>query len=691
MAVTSGSFATTSCQGRSLTFSWSQKSQSIENNTTTISWELIGSGTFDGYVKCGNFKVVVNGVTVYEKDKDYRVKVYQDTKIASGTATIKHNNDGSKSFSASAQAGIYYADVNCKGSGSWTLNTISRASQPSIITYPSTTENIGYIGTTVKIHMNSASSSFKHTVKYSFQGLTGEIAKDVVNNTTWIIPTDFIEKLPNSTIGEGTIEVITYNGGTKIGSKSVTFKTTVPTNIKPSVGTITLDPQTYDLLVQGKNNLQISVSGCSAGTGSSISSYTFSGPGINSTSTSTSATTDTISDTGTLTYRVTVTDTRGRTASKTKTIACYEWFNPWFSSFNAYRSDKKGNASDKGKYATIKCGVSYADVNKINTITIKIQVKKDGSTTWTTKPKLATSPANAYTVELDDTTSTFLVRATVTDKYGGSSTSKERTTSGEKKILNVLPDGSGVAFGKMAATANTLDTAWAIKTDKPVETMKNLTYKEYTGDDNATDWGSQGNLATMLASSISNTNIKFPNGDTDKRGFILNLTSGLVTSQLWVPNFGTTSLCYRYYGSFDKWITVLDEDNTADYVVEQGAKSVTNPACTWTYRKWNSGLIECFGSVSISNQAPTGRWWPFVYYKIDLPTFPVTFTQKPNVMVSWNDGHAAVIGNVTGTTVTTGGKVDLYRPPESATNYNNTSTFETTNISGTIVIEVRGT
>ena len=121
---TSGSFKTDSADGRYLTFSWEIKEQSIANNTTTIKWSLKGGGT-SGYVVCGNFKVVIDGETVYSNSE--RIKVYTTTTVASGTKTIAHNVDGSRSFSASAQAGIYYVAVNCKGSGSWDLTDIPRA------------------------------------------------------------------------------------------------------------------------------------------------------------------------------------------------------------------------------------------------------------------------------------------------------------------------------------------------------------------------------------------------------------------------------------------------------------------------------------------------------------------------------------------------------------------------------------
>ena len=121
----SGSFNTTAYDGRYLTLSWSVQSQSTENNSSTISWTLKGAGTGgSSWYRAGNFKVVINGVTVYSSST--RIQLYNGTVVSSGTLTIAHNNDGTKTFTASAEAGIYTVAVNCRGSGTFTLPTISR-------------------------------------------------------------------------------------------------------------------------------------------------------------------------------------------------------------------------------------------------------------------------------------------------------------------------------------------------------------------------------------------------------------------------------------------------------------------------------------------------------------------------------------------------------------------------------------
>lgn len=123
----SGSFNTSAYSVRYLTFNWWINSQSIEGNYTDIGWNLVGAGgSTTSFYKAGAFKVVINGDTVYETGQNDRISLYNGTTVASGTKRIYHNSDGSKSFSASAEAGIYTYARNVSGSGSWSINSIPR-------------------------------------------------------------------------------------------------------------------------------------------------------------------------------------------------------------------------------------------------------------------------------------------------------------------------------------------------------------------------------------------------------------------------------------------------------------------------------------------------------------------------------------------------------------------------------------
>ena len=134
---TSGSLSTTKYEGRYLILSWTA-TQSVEDNTSTIKWTLKGAGDAkSSWYYAGNFKVVIAGSTVYSSST--RIKLYKGTTVASGTKTISHNTDGTKSVAMSAQAGIYTVAVNCSGSKKFTLTDIPR--KATISSAPNFTSN----------------------------------------------------------------------------------------------------------------------------------------------------------------------------------------------------------------------------------------------------------------------------------------------------------------------------------------------------------------------------------------------------------------------------------------------------------------------------------------------------------------------------------------------------------------------
>lgn len=95
------------------------------NCGSNIHWELHGRGTASSsWYKAGNFKVVINGQQVYYSTT--RINLYNGTLIASGDMSIQHDNNGSKYFTASIEAGIYTVAVNCSASGGWWLDSIPR-------------------------------------------------------------------------------------------------------------------------------------------------------------------------------------------------------------------------------------------------------------------------------------------------------------------------------------------------------------------------------------------------------------------------------------------------------------------------------------------------------------------------------------------------------------------------------------
>lgn len=161
---TSGSVKTNAYSGRYLIFSWSQKSQSIENNTTTISWTLKGAGGSDVYYMTGPVSLKIDGT---EKGKYWttRQKLWNGTQVASGTTTFTHDSTtGKKSFTVAIEANVYVgsgASPNCTGNSSFSLNTIPRT--PTFTTSPKVTSKTE-TSITIDRGATDISSSFYYKV-----------------------------------------------------------------------------------------------------------------------------------------------------------------------------------------------------------------------------------------------------------------------------------------------------------------------------------------------------------------------------------------------------------------------------------------------------------------------------------------------------------------------------------------------
>jgi hypothetical protein len=84
------------------------------------------------------------------------------------------------------------------------------------------------------------------------------------------------------------------------------------------------------------------------------------------------------------------------------------------------------------------------------------------------------------------------------------------------------------------------------------------------------------------------------------------------------------------------WRTLLDSTNTADYVVGQGTSGI------WTYRKWNSGVAECWGVYS-ENIAITKAWGSLYYSDSLTPRigYPFTFISRPVEQVTFRGNSIA--------------------------------------------------
>lgn len=458
----SGSITTGTKEGRSVTLSWSLSSQDIANNTSTIAWTLKGSGSGSGWVMSGGFKAVINGTTVYSTSTDNRIQLYNGTVIASGSLKISHNADGTKSFKLSCEAGVYNYAVNVSASGTHTLNTIPRASSVS-----ATSVNMGSATT---ISISRASSSFTHTLTYSFGSATGTITtKTTSTSVSWAPALTLANQIPSTTSGTCTITCDTYNGSTKIGTKTCTLTLTVPASVKPTISSLTANrvdgnvPSTWGIYVQSKSKATLTINGAAGSYGSTIKSYSISGGGYSGTSST--LTTGFLNSSGTITFTATVTDSRGRaSAAATVSITVIAYSVPSFSSYNSQRCNSGGTISDDGTYIKATVSYSFASCSSKNTVTRSTYYRVAGTSTWT-NASASFNSGTAFTFGNGkiSTETSYEVKYELTDAFTTISITDIVSTA--SVVMDFKSGGKGVAIGKVSETDNCFEVSekWDVK------------------------------------------------------------------------------------------------------------------------------------------------------------------------------------------------------------------------------------
>lgn len=520
---------------------------------------------------------------------DFTVATYQTT-VAEFTVRIYHNEDGTvtvpinlviycrvnneSSWNGYSVKGDFVLDPNPRGSNITSADNVILGNACRIVFTP--------LASTTYYSLTFSINDWSVTTNLFCPGTTNEYIYDsyIISGTQVDINGNTIYgQLPNSTTGIMTATLTTYlenDETTAFSARSKTFTVSIPDDVKPTIGQIVLTPQEYNLLLQNNNSIKISALDCIPGEGSNIATYSYSGPNVSAITTQSSMVSGRILSIGTLKYTVTVTDTRGRITSESSTIECLPYLHPSIT-FNAFRSNYQGISDNNGRYITCNytpkfSSVKNLDGEELNGVDVQIYYSNKEIVKYTDKLHHDTTSSHTEILDSIDLI-TYDVYATITDNFGGTYTSNIVTIF-SKRILNILKNGNGIAFGKMADTEELLDSAWAIRTDKPEQTMQNLTYRntnlitntEIDINDTPKNWCAHGNLATTLYEQAD----KIIDQPSDQ-GFLLNITNGPNAAdvhQVWAGK-SNGSLAHRDGNSTGwngSWKTVLDSKNYADYV-----------------------------------------------------------------------------------------------------------------------------
>ncbi|HEL1698431.1 TPA: hypothetical protein TY884_002294 [Streptococcus suis] len=443
--------------------------QNTAANTTVVNWRITVSRT-GAYLTRNEqgdstLSLDINGGRVHTSNPRWRTSG-EEFLMASGSTTVGHNADGTKSFPFSA---TFNPNNGLHGFitvlGNIGLATIPRSSSVSV--------GIGTIGSALTININRQSSSFKHTVRYAWGNKQGTIASNVDTSTTWTIPLDFANDIPNTTSGTGTIFVDTYSGSNKTGTQQVAFTANVPASMKPTFSGVTLTDTNGAArsLLSGNNflqiisDIQVGFNGAVGSYGSTIAGYRAEIVNRNLSTNSNGGRLGMMNFNGSATIRASVVDSRGRWSdTRDVTINVIEYYAPILS-FTAQRTRQTPNIIQINRNAKIAPITLSGSQKNIMTLTFKVAPLGSTSYTvdngsasgsWTTQHTLSNSAANMagnYPAN-----KSFTIIGTLSDKF--TSVEFSATVATESVVMSYDKDGR-VGVGKIVENgpAGSLDVA----------------------------------------------------------------------------------------------------------------------------------------------------------------------------------------------------------------------------------------
>lgn len=421
----SGSFNTSGYSGRYLTFSWSVASQNIANNQTTINWSLKGAGgPTNNWFKSGNFQVVIDGAVVYSSAT--RINLYNGTLVASGSYTLTHDSAGNKSFSASAQAGIYYVAVNCSGSGSWALPQIPRQATATGGTDFNDTQN------PTIYYSNPAGNSVSslQVCIASTNGQTIYVGYRDVNKTgtSYTFPLTEAERnnlrsaIPNSNSFNVNFYIKTVIGGNTF--YSAVTKTMSIANANPTIGDIayqdtksqtTAITGNNQIIIQNNSTLQFNFSTLSAKKYATLKAVAVTLNGVTksadlsgSSVASSTINFGTVNSSQNINASIVITDSRGNKSTYSKAITVLSWSLP-----SAIITCQRQN--NYYSETSINVNADYSSLDGKNQITIQYQYKKTTDSSYSALENLQDDVTTQFTI---DNSYAWNIKVILTDLLG---------------------------------------------------------------------------------------------------------------------------------------------------------------------------------------------------------------------------------------------------------------------------------
>lgn len=374
----------------------SQNSPNVANNTSTVGYtlQIVRVTTNAGGYWNNNQSsatLTINGTAITVPSFTYDFRTNYTKVLSTGSITVAHNADGTKTVASSASVTMNAAGLIPSGSvsGSLALSTIPRASS---FTIPSSYT----MGNAFTATITRASSAFTHNITVKYGNLTvlsgtgyGTSASLNINHTALYNAT------PTVSSAVLVVTMSTLSGGTVIGSSSKNITATNAT--RPTFSTLThSDSNTaistrFGAYIQSKSRVSLAITGAAASTGATIKSYriTVDGQVLNAAS----GTTLVLKGSGSLTATGTVTDSRGFSISKSVTLSVLAYTPPAITSVSIQRVNSAGINDDYGKYGKFVLGYRVTPLDNKNSVSTKVKIGT--ADTWAPQ----TAFTGTYTVQ----------------------------------------------------------------------------------------------------------------------------------------------------------------------------------------------------------------------------------------------------------------------------------------------------
>ena len=535
-----------------------QTSQNISSNSSQVRVRLALLNTTTAFAQysCSAW-VDLNGQRLNWSGSPNMTNYNSTIWLIDETITVGHNADGTKSFGLSAHfngSGGWSPGTLSISGNSFTLTTIPRSSSVSV--------GSGIIGSPVTINIDRQSSSFKHTVRYAWGNKSGTIASNVDTSTTWTIPLDFANDIPNSATGTGTIYVDTYSGGTRTGTQSATLTASVPASMKPTFTGISLsDSNTVaqnvvpnaNTFIQIISNIKVVFNGVSGSYGSNITGYRAEIVGKNQTTNVNGGTLGIMNYSGTITVRASVSDSRGRWSdTRDVTVTVLEYFAPALS-FSIARTGATSSTLTVTRNAKI-APLTASGVQK-NTMTLSFKVARLGSTSytldtgpaagsWTSISSLVNSQANLAGNYLAN--QSWVVIGTLEDKF----TQTEFAVNVATESVVFSYDRNGVGVNKIRERG-ALDVKGDIYANgNPIQQYQ-LTGNN--GSLNQGGWNQPWNIQGTTFDWRDGRHADHPMGKNGPWGLFQNYWLDTWKGTQFFTEFGTGRHFIRYYNNAREW------------------------------------------------------------------------------------------------------------------------------------------